>query len=80
MISQLRKAFEDLAKLDAKTQSAELQLLKNNYGHSVSLLTDVNSNLSYNCVICNGGCIELRLSKTPSELRFLLCAPGAGAL
>jgi hypothetical protein len=39
MISQLRKAFEDLAKLDAKTQSAELQLLKNNYGHSVNLLS-----------------------------------------
>jgi hypothetical protein len=51
MISQLRKAFEDLAKLDAAKQFAELQLLKNNYGHSVSLLSDVNSNLSYNCVI-----------------------------
>jgi len=51
MTSPLREALQELAKLDAAKQLAQLELLRKNYGHSVSPLTGVESGLQYNCVM-----------------------------
>ena len=51
MTSQLREELQELAKLDAVKQLAQLELLREIYGHSVTSLTGAESGLQYNCVM-----------------------------
>lgn len=51
MNSQLREALQDLAKRDPAEQLAHLELLRADFGHSIVPVTNVKSDLRYNCVM-----------------------------